>query len=274
MKKAIVLAAMGLALASAAGCSGGKEENKLETIKEKGVLVMATSPDFAPYEFQDVSSGETKYLGAEIELGKYIAEQMGVELQLEAMDFSAVEAAISTGKVDIAISGFAKTPEREENMGLSNYYRAESSDGKDQGLLVLKEKADQYQTAEDFAGKKVAAQNGALQQNLVMEQLPDAQMEVITSINDGIMMLTTGKVDAVAVADAVGESYTENYPELAMADFYFEYESQGNVVAVIKGQDELLAEVNRIIDDVMEKGLYKQWWDEAVEQANALGLTQ
>ena len=274
MKKAIVLAAMGLALVSAAGCSGSKEENKLETIKEKGVLVMATSQDFAPYEFQDVSSGETKYLGAEIELGKYIAEQMGVELQLEAMDFSAVEAAISTGKVDIAISGFAKTPEREENMGLSNYYRAESSDGKDQGLLVLKEKADQYQTAEDFAGKKVAAQNGALQQNLVTEQLPDAQMEVITSINDGIMMLTTGKVDAVAVADAVGESYTENYPELAMADFYFEYESQGNVVAVTKGQDELLAEVNRIIDDVMEKGLYKQWWDEAVEQANALGLTQ
>ncbi len=274
MKKAIALAAIGLALVSAAGCSGGKEENKLETIKEKGVLVMATSPDFAPYEFQDVSSGETKYLGAEIELGKYIAEQMGVELQLEAMDFSAVEAAISTGKVDIAISGFAKTPEREENMGLSNYYRAESSDGKDQGLLVLKDKADQFKTAEDFSGKKVAAQNGALQQNLVTEQLPDAEMEVITSINDGIMMLTTGKIDAVAVADAVGESYVENYPELAMSDFYFEYESQGNVVAVTKGQDELLAEVNRIIDDVNEKGLYKQWWDEAVEQANALGLTQ
>ena len=274
MKKAIALAAIGLALVSAAGCSGGKEENKLETIKEKGVLVMATSPDFAPYEFQDVSSGETKYLGAEIELGKYIAEQMGVELQLEAMDFSAVEAAISTGKVDIAISGFAKTPEREENMGLSNYYRAESSDGKDQGLLVLKDKADQFKTAEDFSGKKVAAQNGALQQNLVTEQLPDAEMEVITSINDGIMMLTTGKVDAVAVADSVGEAYVENYPELAMSDFYFEYESQGNVVAVTKGQDELLAEVNRIIDEVNEKGLYKQWWDEAVEQANALGLTQ
>ena len=221
MKKALALTLMGLALAAAAGCGAKEEENKLETIKEKGVLVMATSPDFAPYEFQDVSAGETKYLGAEIELGKYIAEQMGVELQLEPMDFSAVEAAISTGKVDIAISGFAKTPEREENMGLSNYYRAESSDGKDQGLLVLKEVADQYKTAEDFSGKKVAAQNGALQQSLVTEQLPDAEMEVITSINDGIMMLTTGKVDAVAVADAVGESYTENYPELGMGGVLF-----------------------------------------------------
>ena len=53
------------------------------------------------------------------------------------------------------------------------------------------------------------------------EQLPDAEMEVITSINDGIMMLTTGKVDAVAVADAVGESYTENYPELGMGGVLF-----------------------------------------------------
>lgn len=75
------------------------------------------------------------------------------------------------------------------------------------------------------------------------------------------------------MADAVGESYVQNYPELAMADFYFDYESSGNVAAVTKGQDELLAEVNKIIDDVMEQGLYKQWWDEAVEQANALGLS-
>ncbi|WP_242963301.1 transporter substrate-binding domain-containing protein [Lachnoclostridium sp. An14] len=273
MKKAFVIGMMGLVFAAAVGC-GKKEENKLEMIKEKGVLVMATSPDFAPYEFQDVSTGETVYLGSEIELGKYIAEQLGVELQIEAMDFSAVEAAISTGKVDIALSGFAKTPAREENMGLSNYYKAESSDGKDQGLLVLKEYASQYQTAEDFAGKKVGAQNGALQQNLVTEQLPDdTQMETLTNINDGIMMLTTGKIDALAVADAVGESYVQNYPELAMADFYFDYESSGNVAAVTKGQDELLAEVNKIIDDVMEQGLYKQWWDEAVEQANALGLS-
>ncbi len=273
MKKIAVLGMMGLALLAAAGC-GKKEENKLASVKEKGVIVMATSPDFAPYEFQDVSSGETKYLGAEIELGKYIAEQLGVELQIEAMDFAAVEAAISTGKVDMAIAGFAKTPAREENMGMSNYYKAESGDGKDQGLLVLKESASQYASAEDFSGKKVGAQNGALQQNLVKEQLPeDVQLESLTNVNDGIMMLTTGKIDALAVAAAVGDSYVANYPELAMADYYFNYESAGNVVAVTKGQDELLEEINKIIDDVMAKGLYKQWWDEAVEQAEALGLS-
>lgn len=273
MKKVFAAGMLGMALLAAAGC-GKKEENKLEEVKEKGVLVMATSPDFAPYEFQDVSSGEAKYLGAEIELGKYIAEQMGVELQIEAMDFAAVEAAISTGKVDIAIAGFARTPEREENMGMSNFYKAESGDGKDQGLLVLKEMASEYAEAEDFAGKKVGAQNGALQQNLVKEQLPaDVQMESVSTVNDGIMMLTTGKIDALAVTSSVGDSYVTNYPELAMADYYFDYTSSGNVVAVTKGQDELLAEINKIVDDVMEKGLYKQWWDEAVEQAEALGLS-
>ena len=56
MKKALALTLMGLALAAAAGCGAKEEENKLEMIKEKGVLVMATSPDFAPYEFQDVSA--------------------------------------------------------------------------------------------------------------------------------------------------------------------------------------------------------------------------
>ena len=77
MKKALALTLMGLALAAAAGCGAKEEENKLETIKEKGVLVMATSPDFAPYEFQDVSAGETKYLGAdpEFSLGNGVLEQ-------------------------------------------------------------------------------------------------------------------------------------------------------------------------------------------------------
>ena len=75
MKKAFVIGMMGLAFAAVVGC-GKKEENKLEMIKEKGVLVMATSPDFAPYEFQDVSTGETVYLGSEIDLRKYIAERL------------------------------------------------------------------------------------------------------------------------------------------------------------------------------------------------------
>ena len=60
--------------------------SRLDAILDAGVITMATSPDFAPYEFEDISSGTTEYAGADVELGKYIAEQLGVELQIEAME--------------------------------------------------------------------------------------------------------------------------------------------------------------------------------------------
>ena len=104
------------------------------------------------------------------------------------------------------------------------------------------------------------------------EQLPDAQMETVTTVNDGIMMLQTGKVDAVAVATSVGEPMIENYPELQFAGFWFETDDVGNVVGVPKGEDALLEVVNEAVDEVMEQGLYTQWHDEAEEKAKALGI--
>jgi len=128
MKKtlAIILAAS-LALTAMSGCSDNK--SRLEKIKEAGVITMATSPDFAPMEFQYVdANGNDVYAGSDIELGKYIAEKLGVELKIEAMDFTAVQAAVTTGTVDMAISGFAKTEERAESMELSDYYNIEDDD--------------------------------------------------------------------------------------------------------------------------------------------------
>lgn len=248
-------------------------ENRLEAIKAAGKLTVATSPDFAPYEFENISAnGEKTYAGSDIELGKYIAEKLGVEFELEPMEFSACQAAVSSGTVDISISCYAPTPERAENMGLSNQYFTTDPEEKAQGILVLKDRAAELSTNEAFAGKTVAAQNGALQQTLVSEQLPEAKMETVTNINDAIMMLQTGKVDGIAIAAAVGEQYMENYPEIVMSDYYFDYQSEGNVVLVQKGQDELLAAVNEAVDAANAEGLPKQWYQDALEQAKALGL--
>lgn len=261
---------------SAAGSEAAESsegEGRLAKIKEAGKITMATSPDFAPFEFKDISSGQVEYVGCDIELAKYIADKIGVELEIQPMDFAAVQAAVTSGSVDMAIAGMSYTEERAENMGLSHGYDYDRGDmPSTQGILVMADQVESYQTAEDFAGKKVAAQNGALQQGLVTEQLPDAQMETITTVNDGIMMLQTGKVDAVAVATSVGEPMIENYPELQFAGFWFETDDEGNVVGVPKGEDALLEVVNEAVDEVMEQGLYTQWHDEAVEKAKALGI--
>lgn len=270
MKKLFCAAlAAAMLMATMSGC--GSSQNRLEKILESGKLVLATSPDFAPLEFEDLSSGEAQYVGSDIELAKYIAEKLGVELEISAMDFSAVQAAIPSGQADIAISGFARTEERAQNMELSTPFNITEDGG--QTVLVAKGEGANYTAAEDFSGLQIGAQNGSLQYNLVSEQLPeDVEIVPVGSLNDGVLMLETGKIDALASDLSNAELLLESHDGIETTDFMFEYSSEGNVAAVKKGETELIEAVNEIIDEVNELGLYEQWKDEATELAKSLGL--
>ena len=270
MKKLFCAAlAAAMLMATMSGC--GSSQNRLEKILESGKLVLATSPDFAPLEFEDLSSGEAQYVGSDIELAKYIAEKLGVELEISAMDFSAVQAAIPSGQADIAISGFARTEERAQNMELSTPFNITEDGG--QTVLVAKGEGANYTTADDFSGLQIGAQNGSLQYNLVSEQLPDdVEIVPVGSLNDGVLMLETGKIDALASDLSNAELLLESHDGIETTDFMFEYSSEGNVAAVKKGETELIEAVNEIIEEVNELGLYDQWKDEATELAKSLGL--
>ena len=270
MKKLFCAAlAAAMLMATMSGC--GSSQNRLEKILESGKLVLATSPDFAPLEFEDLSSGEAQYVGSDIELAKYIAEKLGVELEISAMDFSAVQAAIPSGQADIAISGFARTEERAQNLELSTPFNITEDGG--QTVLVLKGEGANYTAADDFSGLQIGAQNGSLQYNLVSEQLPDdVEIVPVGSLNDGVLMLETGKIDALASDLSNAELLLESHDGIETTDFMFEYSSEGNVAAVKKGETELIEAVNEIIEEVNELGLYDQWKDEATELAKSLGL--
>lgn len=270
MKKLFCAAlAAAMLMATMSGC--GSSQNRLEKILESGKLVLATSPDFAPLEFEDLSSGEAQYVGSDIELAKYIAEKLGVELEISAMDFSAVQAAIPSGQADIAISGFAKTEERAQNMELSTPFNITEDGG--QTVLVAKGQGANYTAADDFSGLQIGAQNGSLQYNLVSSQLPeDVEIVPVGSLNDGVLMLETGKIDALASDLSNAELLLESHDGIETTDFMFEYSSEGNVAAVKKGETELIEAVNEIIEEVNELGLYDQWKDEATELAKSLGL--
>ena len=270
MKKLFCAAlAAAMLMATMSGC--GSSQNRLEKILESGKLVLATSPDFAPLEFEDLSSGEAQYVGSDIELAKYIAEKLGVELEISAMDFSAVQAAIPSGQADIAISGFARTEERAQNMELSTPFNITEDGG--QTVLVAKGQGANYTAAEDFSGLQIGAQNGSLQYNLVSSQLPeDVEIVPVGSLNDGVLMLETGKIDALASDLSNAELLLESHDGIETTDFMFEYSSEGNVAAVKKGETELIEAVNEIIEEVNELGLYEQWKDEATELAKSLGI--
>ena len=187
------------------------------------------------------------------------------------MDFSAVQAAIPSGQADIAISGFAKTEERAQNMELSTPFNITEDGG--QTVLVAKGQGANYTAAEDFSGLQIGAQNGSLQYNLVSEQLPDdVEIVPVGSLNDGVLMLETGKIDALASDLSNAELLLESHDGIETTDFMFEYSSEGNVAAVKKGETELIEAVNEIIEEVNELGLYDQWKEEATELAKSLGL--
>ena len=109
--------------ADTADCAPASPSNALEQIKADGVLSVALSPDFAPMEFVDSSkSGQEQYVGFDVTLAKYIADYIGVELNVEPMSFDACQTAVYTASVPMSISGYSWTEERAENYELSDYY--------------------------------------------------------------------------------------------------------------------------------------------------------
>lgn len=240
---------------------------RLKSIKEAGVLKVATSPDYPPYEFEDITKdGQDKYVGADMELAKYIAEKLGVKLQIEAMLFDACMAAVSEGRVDMAICGMVPKPERKLTMDFTDVYY---NDG-EQLVVVLEKDADKYKTLADFDGQAVAAQNGSLQYDLVTGQIPGAKCEQISAITDGIMMLKTGKVAGIALASVAADNYVANYPDLVVCDQKFDYTSLGVVAGVPKNEPEYLAALNEIIKEIEESQIYYQWIEDASALSNEI----
>ena len=245
--------------------------DKLDKILKAGVITCATSPDFAPNEFIDIRSGETKYVGCDMDLAQYIADSLGVKLEIVPMKFDAIKAAVTTGQVDMAIAGLAYTEDRAKNMQLSDLFGNTDAD-EGQGIVILKENADKLKTADDFAGKTVLAQNGSVQFDLTTTQLPKAKCTPVADVNNGAMEIMTGQADGLTLDLAVAKVMINTHKELAISDFQFEYESKGNVIGCTKGETKLVNAINQIVKEVNDKGLYKQWKDKAVELAKSLGV--
>lgn len=250
MKKILALA---LALLMVSVCSFAMAD-RLDDILAAGKLTVATSPDWPPYEYID---DEGEIVGTDILMAQWMAEQLGVELEIQPMAFDACLAAVGQGDVDMMIAGLTFDSERLARMELTGIYWNEG----DQGLLVKKGMGATYNSAEAFNGKTVAAQNGTNQQIMVEEQLTGATLELVTKIPDGVNMVKTGRVDALAVPKTVYDSVLAENDDLEIAEFAFDFEG-GNYIASVKGEDTLTAKIQELIDQINAEGLYQQWVDE------------
>ena len=268
MKKFIAIVMAMLLMFSVTACtsSGGGGSAEKSLTLEAGKLLVSISPDFAPMEFVDTSkTGQDQYVGFDVTLAKFIADEMGLQLEIMPMSFDACQVAVQTKTVDMSISGYSYTEERAANFNLSDYYYAGDNET-EQTIIVLKENADKWTKAEDYSGKIVAAQTASLQMNLCTAQLPaDCTIKEFSDLGTAVESLRNGIVDAVAVAYGNGEAIIASNDAIAMSGFEFEVseEAENNVIMLNKDSDELLAMVNEILAKAYEAGYYGQWYEDA-----------
>lgn len=274
MKKLLALTLAAMMVLSLVAC-GSKENNENtdtnDTQEEAsivtvtpGKLTVATSPDFAPYEFYAVdTAGNASLAGFDLAMAGYIADYLGLELEIIPMDFDGVLAELAAGNVDLGVAGLSPDPKRMDAMDFSDIYYEGG-----QSLCVLASNKDKWAALSDLNSPDLAigAQLASIQYDLAVENTPDADIVTLAKVTDVVSEILGGKLDAGFIETAVAQAYAKNYPDLCVA-FDVPYDVAGSAVGVIKGNDALLAGVNEAIAAALADGSMDAFVAEANELA-------
>ncbi|MCX2456420.1 ABC transporter substrate-binding protein/permease [Lacticaseibacillus nasuensis] len=227
-------------------------QSRLSTIQKRGYLIVGLSADYAPLEFHATVNGNDKIVGSDVSLAEKIAADMGVKLQIKEMGFNALIGAMKTGKIDLIISGMSDTAEREKEVSFSKWYTSEK-----QVMVIQTKNKGKYKNIADFDGASVGVQKQSIQQQLAETQLPGADVHVLDKANDVIAQVSTGKLEAGVMSQIIADSYAARTKGLSVIDPGFATEVAKTSVALPKGDTVLQAQINKSIDAVRSKHLYK-----------------
>ncbi len=247
MKKFSKILALAMAAAMFVLCltGCGSSGKTVESIQKAGQLVIATSPDFPPFE-ELGSDGEVT--GIEIDILNMICDELGVELKIEQMSFDSVIPGIVAGKYDVGVSGISVTPEREKNVLFTTPYCLAA-----QAIVVTADSP--IKSKADLEGKTVAVQTGTTAEVFCMEQ--NFKVMSFEANSDAELALLTGKVDAwviddLTAADMVSVYNEDNGQVLVILDEAMTTEPYA--FAFSKDDEELVKGINEILSKLIADG--------------------
>ena len=244
--------------------SGYPIGDSVQAIIDKGVLVVGTDSAYAPFAFVDTTSDSSDPVGIDVEIAKAIADEIGVDIQLEPMQFKALLSSLTAGMVDICIDGMTPTDERKEVADFSDSY-IECQDR----MMIQADRAEELSTLEDFYGKKIAANSGSIQEKFTQDFITDADIFSSPNLPTSVMELKAGNVDGIVVERSVGQQYLEAYPELTYSDAVMEGSyAKTYAVAMNKGCEDLQTVINGVVDKLVEEGKIEEWLTQYSELAS------
>ncbi len=251
-----------LAVSAIAGCSN--QEAATTGGEGEKILVMATSADYPPYEFYQTDNGGSEPIGFDVDIAKYITEQLGYGLEIKDMDFNGIIPSLQSQRADFAMAGMTPTEERQQSVDFSNiYYEAKNT--------IVATAGSNLKSLEDLADKKVGVQLGATQQETAQkaaDKISGMQIEPRNKISELVQEIKAGRIDAAIVEDTVAKGYIKNNPDLEFNTIENE-EAAGSAIAFPNGSP-LQAEFNQVLQEMKENGkldqLITKWFEEYYEK--------
>ena len=277
MKKMIAFLLAAILVLGCTACGSKKDEDndRLAQIKEKGYIELCTEPYFAPFEYVDpTKTGDDQYQGMDMEVAKYIADKLGVDLKITALDFTAVLAGVADGKYDFAISAIAYSPERAEAMRLSDVYYATNTG---YGFIVRSEDVGKYTDIDSLKDAVVITQSGSVQEALYNQYVNGAckEFKLVANMTDGYLAVSEGKADVCICSTASASLYAQANGGLDIPDFRFEVDPNMNGVCVAmptEGTESLAELINQCIAELNESGKPEEWYSQYESAAAELGI--
>lgn len=266
-KKVLALTMAALMAASQTACGGGAKETTAAdttaadtadtTAAEKteetsaeaagteaagGVLVMATNAEFPPYEYHD--GGEI--VGIDAEIAKAIADELGMELEIEDIAFDSIIPEITTGKADMGLAGMTVTEDRKQSVDFTDTYAKAS-----QKIIVKEDSA--IASPDDLTGVIVGVQQGTTGDIYVSDL--EADGTTVERYNKGfeaVQALSQGKIDAVVIDGEPAKTFVAQTEGLKILEESFTDEEYA--IAVKKGNTELLEKINGALKTLKDNG--------------------
>lgn len=221
----------------------------LTKIKEKGELVMGTSPDFPPFEFPANVDGKKEIVGTDVDIAKAVADSLGVKLKIMELDFNNLLPAMQTGKLDMVLAGVSATKERQKNADFSVPYFTPS-----QKIVVKKDKLKDYTSLDSFKDKNVGVQQGSIQEDVAKEQLSGANLISIPKNTTMLIQVANGGLDAMVLEGVIAENYVAKNPDLAIANVELtSKDDEAYAVALPKNSGAYKEAVDKVINNLIKE---------------------
>ena len=270
LKKLVALGLVAVLAVGLVGCGNKSSDNSggnqtaLEQIKKNKKLVVATSPDYPPFEFMVSENGKSKIVGADIDLAQKIADKLGVELELKAMDFDALVPALQAGKVDMVITGMTPNEKRKKAVDFSDiYFKGENA------VIVNAKDAGKFTSEDQLKKAKLGVQKGSTQETYVKDNLKVTNYKALVAVPDLIADMKNGNIDAVVLNSKVAGINVTKYDGIKVVE-NLKLTSGGDeeamAVAIKKGDNaDLIKLTNEVIKELQDSGEYDKILANAVD---------